>query len=199
MPKNKTKKTPIQSSFFARETILVAQELLGKLLVHEVDGIVRSGIIVETEAYTGNDPACHAYRGKTERNASLFGPVGHAYVYFIYGNHFCLNTVARTKDIISGGVLIRALEPIAGIDLMKKARKMNSLKNLTNGPGKLTQALGINRSFNGLDLTIGNNLYLTEGIQVKKREIKATPRIGISQAKENLWRFIIKGNEFISK
>jgi DNA-3-methyladenine glycosylase len=167
-------------------------------MVHEIDGHVRSGIIVETEAYMSVDPACHAHRGKTKRNECLFGPVGHSYVYFIYGNHYCVNTVARTPDMPAGGVLIRALQPVEGIELMKKARRMDSIKNLTNGPGKLTQALGINRSDNGMDLTVGKKLYITDGVKVAKKDIKATPRIGISAAQEKLWRFIINGNEFIS-
>lgn len=182
----------IQSDFFNRDTTIVAQELLGKLLIHEHEGIYRSGIIIETEAYMGNDPACHAYRGKTERNASLFGPVGYAYVYFIYGNHFCFNTVARAPGVISGGVLIRAIQPVDGIEFMKKARNMNDEKQLVNGPGKLTQALGITKQHNGYDLTQGKRLFLTDGIEIKKSDIKATPRIGISAGQDRLWRFVVQ-------
>lgn len=178
-------------SFFSRDTVEVAQDLLGKILVHENNGKLLSGIIIETEAYTSDEPACHAYRGKTKRTEALFGPVGHAYVYFIYGNHYCMNIVAREKGCPAGGVLIRGLKPIEGIENMKQNRGIVDLKNLTNGPGKLTQALGITKNHYGLKLSKENGLYLIEGIAVNKKDIKATPRIGISQAQDKLWRFTI--------
>jgi DNA-3-methyladenine glycosylase len=178
-------------SFFNRNTVTVAQELLGKLLVHEIDGNVLSGIIIETEAYTADDPACHAYRSKTKRNAALFGPVGHAYIYFIYGNHYCMNIVSREKNCPAGGVLIRALKTIDGIEQMQQHRNIADLKNLANGPGKLAQAMCITKKQYGVKLSKETGLYLKEGINVNQKDIKATPRIGISQAQDKLWRFTI--------
>lgn len=169
--------TPLSRDFYARDTVTVAQELLGKVLVREVNGIVLAGIITETEAYRSDEAACHAHRGQTPRTAALFGPVGHTYVYFIYGTHFCVNVVSRDASVPAGGVLIRALEPIMGIT------------NLTNGPGKLTKALSITREHGGIDVTCVGPLYVGEGRNYAASEIIATPRIGISQAKEYLWRF----------
>ncbi len=143
----------INRSFYQRDTVTVAQDLLGKLLVRELNGQVLLGIIVETEAYTFDDPASHTYCGKTARNAPMFGDVGHAYVYFIYGNHFCFNIVAKENDMPAGAVLIRALEPMNGIALMHKHRKKHNVRILTNGPGKLAQALHITKQHSGLDIT----------------------------------------------
>lgn len=185
--------------FFTRDTVTVAKDLLGKIIIRKYEGTVLKGMIVETEAYTSNDPACHAFKGKTNRNCALFGEVGHAYVYFIYGNHYCLNFVARTNDMPAGGVLIRALEPINGIETIKKLRKTNNIHELTNGPGKLTQALAIDRSFNGIDITKKNDLYVIDAPLIPKNEIGATSRIGITNGQDKLWRFIIKNNPFVPK
>ena len=158
-----------------------------------------SGIIVETEAYYAHDPASHAYRGKTSANEALFGPVGHAYIYFIYGNHYCLNFVAHAKEIAAGGVLIRALEPVDGIVYMQKFRETAVLKNLTNGPGKLTQALQITKNVYGIDVTKKGQLYVMDGIEVSQKNICYAKRIGISKAQEKKWRFYICDNPFVSK
>lgn len=183
----------LDRQFYARDTLQVAQDLLGKKLVRILpDGTRLSGIIIETEAYTNEDPACHAYRGKSERNAALFGPVGHAYVYFIYGNHFCLNTVARDSKTLAGGVLIRAIAPVDGLEQMKKYRTIKSIAELTNGPGKLTQALAIDRAFNHHDITQQGQLFIMYGVEVNPKDIKKTPRIGISAGQEKLWRFTLK-------
>jgi len=179
-------------SFYQRDTLKVAHDLIGKILIREVNGNILSGMIIETEAYKEGDPACHAFRGKTERNKSLFEEVGHSYVYFTYGNHYCLNAVSREKNSSCGGVLIRAIEPIEGINIMIKNRKIKKIETLTNGPGKLTQALQIDRGQNGIDLTKKGELYICEGKKVVSKDIIATPRIGISKATENLWRFILK-------
>lgn len=189
----------LKRSFYQRNTIQIAQELLGKLLVRQIGKNTLAGIIVETEAYIRSDPACHAFRGKTESNQALFGPVGHTYIYFIYGNHFCVNVVAHSKEQCAGGVLIRALEPVQGIELMQQHRKANTLKNLTNGPGKLAQALQITKELYGQDLTKQGPLYLSEGISISEKKICYTPRIGISKAQENLWRFYICDNDFVSR
>lgn len=145
--------TILQAQFYNRDTLIVAKELLGKTLVRCIDDKVLSGIITETECYKFGDPACHAFRGKTERNKALFGPVGHAYIYFIYGNYFCLNIVARDKNCPHGGVLIRGLRPLIGIEQMKINRKTNDISKLTNGPGKLTQALQVSKDLYGIDVT----------------------------------------------
>lgn len=190
-------------SFYERDTVLVAKDLLGKTLVREINGHKLTGIIIETEAYKYGDPACHACKNITERNKGLFGQVGCAYVYFTYGNHYCLNTVARDLSTPSGGVLIRAIKPVEGIEIMTHNRKINpssprllraltrNLKTLTNGPGKLTQALQINKEQYGVDLTKKGELYITEGVTIKPSDIIATPRIGIRKATENLWRFVL--------
>lgn len=187
--------------FYARDTVEVAKSLLGKMLVRIIDHNILSGIIVETEAYTRDDPASHAYRGMTARNSAMFGEVGHAYVYFIYGNHYCLNVVAKKKDMDAGAVLIRAIEPIHGIDVMARNRSAtkNKVEMLTNGPGKLTRALSIDSRHNGLDLTVNGELYIAEGYNVSDTDIIATKRIGISEGNDRHWRFIIKGNRFVSK
>jgi DNA-3-methyladenine glycosylase len=186
-------------AFYARDTELVARELLGKMIVREEKGKICSGIIVETEAYVCSDAACHAYRGKTESNKALFGPVGHAYIYFIYGMYFCLNVVARKKTVPAGGILIRALEPIEGIEQMRMRRKTSALHNLTSGPGKLAQALHITKALYGCDVTKKGPIYITQGVEIKKSDIVASKRIGISKEQERAWRFYCKDNSFVSK
>jgi DNA-3-methyladenine glycosylase len=153
-------------------------------------------MIVETEAYTADDPACHAFRGLTPRTAPLFGPTGHFYVYFIYGNHYCINVVSRAVGIKAGGVLIRAVEPVAGIEIMQQLR--DKTDDITNGPGKLTQALAINKAHNGLEINNNDQLWLEAGPQIKHK-IAVSPRIGISQGTDKLLRFYIKGNRFVSR
>ncbi len=183
--------------FYARDTVKVARDLLGKILVRRINNHRLSGMIVETEAYrSSDDPASHSYRGMTDRNRVMFGEVGYSYVYFTYGMYYCLNIVAKDADTRAGAVLIRALEPLEGIDIMKKNR-MKELYNLTNGPGKLTQALMIDKSLNGIDVTKEGALYIINGYKID--EIEVTPRIGIKTALDKYWRFYIKGNRFVSK
>lgn len=182
----------LKRSFYERSTVQVAQDLLGKRVVRTWHGHVLSGIIVETEAYSGLiDPASHAYKGQTLRNKALFQAPGHSYVYFIYGNHYCLNLVAKAKGIAAGGVLLRALIPYEGIPEMEKLRHTEVVSNLMSGPGKIGQALHLNLTNNHIDLTKKGELYVTEGVEVPEDDIIATPRIGISKAREKLWRFII--------
>ncbi len=151
-----------------------------------------SGIITETEAYGHtDDPASHAFRRETERNKPMFEEVGRAYVYFTYGMYFCFNVVARNPKLKAGAVLIRSIEPEDGINIMKKNRGKDDEKNLTNGPGKLTQAFNITKKQCGVDLTKDSGLYISEGLQTR-RKIFATPRIGIKTGLENLWNFKIK-------
>ncbi len=164
--------------------------MLGKILVHETPNGRMAGRIVETEAYTRDDPACHACRGITKRNAAMFGDPGHAYVYFTYGFHFCLNFVTQPKGI-GEAVLIRALEPLEGLDTMwlnrKKSRSKSDAVYLCSGPGKLTQALGIDISLNCADL-LGSDLYVLDDTP-DLGEVIARPRIGIREAADRLWRF----------
>ena len=153
-------------------------------------------MIVETEAYTGkNDPGSHAYKSRTLRNEPMFGPPGRAYVYFCYGNHYLFNIVTE-KEGTAGAVLIRALEPKQGIETMKKLRKTNEIIKLTNGPGKLTQALAIGRDDNRTDLN-GNELYVASGTS-NQYKIASGSRIGIKQGLVKKWRFWIKDNEYVS-
>lgn len=186
----------LNSSFYARSTELVAESLLGKTLVRLIvntSGKLErlSGMIIETEAYGfKNDPASHAYRGLTSRNAAMYGEVGRAYVYFIYGSQYCVNVSARSNELGAGAVLIRALKPLEGIDIMKSLRKTDHFLSLTSGPGKLTQALSITNVLNGEDMTDSNSrLHIEEG--VNPVAIVTTKRIGISQAVDKEWRFIL--------
>ena len=181
-------------SFYARNTIEVARGLLGKTLVHGET----SGKIVETEAYPGGDDlASHSARGITGRTLVIFGPPGHAYVYFIYGMYECLNLVAE-PDGQPGCVLIRALEPIAGIETMQRRRPaVRTLRDLTSGPGRLTLALGITRALNGADVTRGD-LTVRMPRREEQFEIEVTPRIGIRHCADRPLRFAIAGNPFVS-
>ena len=190
----------IPQEFYGRNTIDVAKDLLGKILVRVVGRKTLSGVIVETEAYRStDDPASHSYRGKTERNSVMFGEVGHAYVYFTYGNHFCLNIVAKEDSTPAGAVLIRAIEPVEGIKLMHGLRKTNDLYNLTSGPGKLTKALNITKKQNGIDVTKKGEMYILNGKDVGDSSIIAASRIGIRVALDKQWRFLIADNKFVSR
>ncbi len=190
-------------SFYLEQPDVVARKLLGKLISRRIDGHRVTGRIVELEAYLGlDDPAAHTYNGKTARNAVLFGPPGFAYVYFIYGMHYCLNVSCQPEGH-GGGVLIRALEPVEGLDTMARLRKLPvgaSPRLLTSGPGRLCQALDITRAaHNGLDVTSRASIlqFLDDGFEPDM--IRSTPRIGISKAIEHPLRFVIEGNAFLSK
>lgn len=176
----------------------MARELLGKYLIRNLDGHRLVGKITETEAYIGqDDPACHAAVGKTPRNAVMFGPPGFAYVYFIYGVHYCLNVVTE-REGFPAAVLIRALEPLEGIPTMQRLRNTHEVSRLTNGPGKLCQALAIDRRLNGADLC-GDVLFIADGVPVPENQIVATERVGIRVGREKKWRFYIRGSKFISR
>ncbi len=190
---------PLPRAFYARDTVRVAKDLLGKLLVRVIDGKVLSGMIVETEAYTADDPASHAYKGISKRNRVMFGDVGYAYVYFIYGNHYCLNVVAKDLSMSAGAVLIRALEPVDGIEVMIRNSNSINVDKVTSGPGRLTRALLISKEYNGIDLTVRGPLYIADYTSIDDMHIIATSRIGISKARDRLWRFIVKGNRYLSK
>jgi len=178
--------TILKRSFYKRNTVVVAKDLLGKMLVSTVGNVVVSGTITETEAYGAeNDPASHAFRGITERNKAMFGTVGCAYVYFIYGMHYCLNTVARDDADKAGAVLIRAIEPIDGMEIMKKRRNVANTTTLVNCPAKLAQALNVTKSQYGIDLTTRGRLYICRG--ETSRKITASARIGVRDTME--WNF----------
>lgn len=189
----------LPKSFYQQDTVSLAKKLLGCYLVSDLANGKCLGKIVETESYMHNDPAAHTYNGTTKRNQVLFGPPGFAYIYFIYGMHYCVN-VSSSQEGIGEAVLIRALEPIKGIELMKQRRQVSNLISLTNGPGKLTQALGIDLNLNGVDLTQNGALYiLSSDSEYKPFEIITTNRIGIAKAQDLLLRFYIKNNPFVSK
>lgn len=194
---------PVPQRFYSRSPDAVAQDLLGKILIRRYGREELSGRIVEVEAYFGEgDPAAHAFAGKTSRNAVLFGPPGHAYVYFIYGMYSCLN-VSCEPDGQAGCVLIRALQPLAGESTMARLRGLPTSarpQHLTSGPGKLCQALAITRAaHNGLDVTDAASELRIADDGFRPKSIIATPRIGIRKAVERPHRFLIEGNPCVSK
>jgi DNA-3-methyladenine glycosylase len=183
----------LPTTFYNRDPRQVAVDLLGCMLVHETAAGAASGVIVETEAYKPEDPACHAYKGPTMRNRTIFGRSGLAYVYLSYGVHKLLNVVCEGEGVGSA-VLIRALRPLEGVELMRRRRKRRDL--LCNGPGRLTQALGVELSQDGEDLTDGA-LYISWG-DTPEGEILATTRIGISRGTELPWRYLVEGERCVS-
>ncbi len=193
--------------FFNRDPTIVGRELLGKLLIRREGQKLLAGRIVEDEAYLGaEDPAAHAYAGLTPRNAVLFGPPGHAYVYFIYGNHYCLN-VSCMPEGLGEGVLLRAMEPVFGLEAMARARglalaaspRTAHLRRLSSGPGRMSEALSITRARdNGKDLTSRRSDLWFADDRYRPERIVATPRIGIRKAVEQPLRFVIAGNPFVS-
>jgi len=187
---------PLPRSFYERNPKVVAQELLGKIIVHRTIQGLLSAKIVETEAYFGpGDPASHA-KTKTPRSAIMYGRAGHAYVYLNYGVHHLLNVVVE-KEGKPGAILIRAVEPLERVDLMFKNRHTANLKELTSGPGKLTKALGIDISHNGVDLVTGK-LFLAEGT-AEKFSIIARRRVGLSNDHGKPLRYYIENNPFVSR
>jgi len=210
----------LPQEFYLQGTIEAARRMLNCVLMHETSGGFVAGRITETEAYTQDDPASHAYRGKTARNAAMFGPAGHAYVYFTYGMHFCFNVVTAAEGV-ADAILIRAVEPIEGLELMSRRRglaegeiaRLHSSADqkmrerwafaLCGGPGKLCQAFGITRTENGVDVTTPGGLWIApprpEFGALQSREICATPRIGIRQAAETPWRFTLKNDPYQSR
>jgi len=197
-------RSALTREFYDRDPRRVCRELMGKVLVRNERRNYLAARIVEVEAYFGkSDGAAHSFAGRTARNAVLFGPPGYAYVYFIYGNHYCLN-VSCLPDGVAGGILFRAAEPLAGIEAMAKSRGIalndaRDLRNLTSGPGRLAEAFEITRERdNGKDLTSADSdLFIADdGYRTKK--VLTTPRIGITKAAERPWRYVIAGNPFVS-
>lgn len=183
----------LRPAFYDRDPRQVAVDLLGCILVHETPEGVASGVIVETEAYRPEDPACHAYKGPTMRNRNIFGRPGIAYVYLTYGVHKLLNAVCEGEGVGSA-VLVRALRPLEGLETMRERRKRDI--NLCNGPGRLTQALNIELTLDGKELT-EPPLYIKRG-NAPEGEIIATTRIGISRGTELPWRYLVRGETDVS-
>lgn len=194
----------LSREFYTRPVIKVAKELLGKILIKVERRKILAGRIVEVEAYDGkNDEASHSFRGKTKRNEVMFREGGYFYVYFTYGVHHCCNVVTGEEGH-GAAVLIRAIEPLSGIETMalrrfgKKKITEKQFFNLTNGPGKICEAFAFDRSHSGLDLT-SDKIFIIDGPSLKKSEIGVSKRIGISRSTELPWRFFIKGNKFLSR
>ena len=186
-------------AFYERETEIVAREMLGTVLECETSAGIASGIIVETEAYLGeHDLACHAAAGRTARTETLYGPPGTSYVYFIYGMYWCFNAVTRAEGLPSA-VLVRAVEPLAGIDLMRKRRSLiRNEVDLTSGPGKLCTALGIEGSMSAKSLQ-RKPLVIREGDGIPDDKVEVTTRIGITRSADWPLRWIVRGNRFVSR
>jgi DNA-3-methyladenine glycosylase len=191
---------PLPHKFYNRPTLIVARELIGARLVRILDDMKLVGIIIETEAYIGEeDLACHAKAGLTPRTAPMFGPPGHAYVYFTYGNHWMLNAVTE-REGFPAAVLIRAIQPVEGIEVMRERRKGRD----TFGPGKLTQALGITKSENQLDLTgASQSLWIEAGQFIPDKSVTIGPRMGLNKTPEpwlsKPWRFLVKDFNVIAR
>jgi DNA-3-methyladenine glycosylase len=197
--------TPLLRSFFAPSAEIVAPKLLGQWLVRRCDdGMILGGVIVEVEAYLRGDPACHAFKGLTDRTKSMFGPPGHSYVYLIYGFHFCMNTVCMPTGQAEG-VLLRALHPLWGIDRMRERRGGVVDRHLASGPGKLCAALGITRELDGTDLcSTASPVFIAENPERRKtlKELGPTvqtTRIGLSQAADWPLRWYLRGSHHVSK
>ena len=186
--------TPLAQDFFARSALYVARDLIGCTFLFGGAG----GRIVETEAYRQDDPCCHGYRGKTARNAVLFGPPGHLYVYFTYGMHFCANTVCE-DDGVAAGVLLRALEPERDVEAMSARRGVTEPRLIASGPARLAQALGIARGQNGLPMWAPPLAILPRPAGVPRPRIVTTARIGVRGGDQRPWRFVAADSRFLSR
>ncbi len=188
----------LESDFFKQPTLLLAELLLGKVFVHNTaGGRLYKGRIVETEAYLAEgDQACHAFRGRTKRNRVMYAAPGTLYVYFTYGCHNLMNIVSEPEGI-AGAVLVRAMEPLLGLDAMQKNRGTGKKLNLTNGPGKLTKAMGITLAHNGMSLA-GSTVFLEDGTLLPGETISSSTRIGITKSTDLPWRRYLAGNAFVS-
>ncbi len=184
---------PLPRSFYRRDPAVVARDLVGRLLVRELDGVRLAGRIVEAEAYGRGDPASHSYRGQTKRNRTMFGEAGRAYVYVSYGIHHCLNAVTLPET----AVLIRALEPVEGLEAMAERRGVEDVRLLCAGPGRLCRALGIDPRLDGHDLTTGRALWIAAG--EPPAGVVATARVAVTRAAERPWRFVEEGSRFASR
>lgn len=200
--------TPLPREFYRQPTLTVARALLGQLLVRRFeDGTMAVGRIVETEAYTKDDPACHAFRGQTRANGAMFGPPGHAYIHINYGIHYCLNAVTAESGIAEA-VLIRAIEPIENAVRMyhnytgevMDEETARTTRQIAAGPGRLTRALSLNKAYDHTDLTDPTGpVYLAAGTAVFEEDVVTTTRIGITKAADYLWRFYVRSSRFVSR
>lgn len=195
---------PLPAKFFVPTADKVAEALLGHWLVRREPEGFSGGLIVETEAYLSDDPACHGYRGRTARNAAMFGPAGRAYVYFIYGNHWCFNAVCHLEGVAEA-VLVRAIEPAFGLEAMQQRRSVARARELTNGPAKLCSALGLNREQDGVDLCdVSSPVFLARNPRraAETRRlgpVVRTTRVGLTKAADWPLRFYLGGSEFVSR
>lgn len=187
---------PLPRDFYIGDTVEIARSLVGCILVRRELEDVLVGRIVEAEAYLQDDPACHSFRGLRPRNAVMFGPAGHAYIYFTYGMHWCLNAVTQPEGR-GDAVLIRALEPLQGLDVMRRNRGVDDLKRLTRGPGCVTQALGLGKAENGEPLD--GQIISIHAPDSPVGEIIAGPRVGLTVAIDQPWRFFVAGSPFVSR
>jgi DNA-3-methyladenine glycosylase len=189
----------VPRSFFARPSLEVARDLLGRVLVRPLpDGSRVAARLVETEAYRQDDPASHSYRGRTTRTDVMFGPPGRLYVYFTYGMHFCMNAVTGA-DGEGSAVLLRAAEPLEGVEDMAARRGTSDLRLLLAGPARLCEGFGIGREHNGIDLVAGDVMYVETGTPVSDDRVAAGPRVGLTVAVENPWRFVVMDSRFLSR
>ena len=188
---------PLPRDFYHREPVDVARDLLGKVLVRRDRAGLCSGRIVETEAYLASgDTACHAFRGRTRKNATMFGPPGHLYVYPIHARH-CLNIVTQPAGIASA-ILIRAVEPLAGIRLMQSRRRLSDLLQLARGPARLCEAFHVDRRLDGWDLTRGTRIWITDGVAVTPDQIRGSARVGVTSAQDMQLRFFVADCLYVS-
>ena len=188
-----------ERSFFQRDSPALAPEILGAYLHRKIDGIELIGKIVEVEAYAVGDAAAHTFRGITPRTKVLFGVAGVAYIYFTYGMHYCFN-VSANEEGVGEAVLLRAVEPVQGIEKMRTLRKrVVNDHELTSGPARLCQAMALTKEQNGTDLIESDEIFLTRGEHVPDSEIAISTRIGITVAMEHPWRFYVRGNPYVSR
>jgi len=194
---------PLPREFYSLSPLVVAKDLIGKKLVRILESGDRlEGIIVETEAYGGSgDPASHAFRGQTPRNAVMFGEPGHVYVYFTYGSHHCLNLVTgRFRSELAGAVLVRALQPTKGINIMEELRGTKDVHKLANGPGKICQAMSVDLELNGCDAASRTSPIRMENQSIIPiSTIRSSPRIGVTNGTDKIWRFYAKDSAFVSR
>ncbi|MBU1025558.1 DNA-3-methyladenine glycosylase [bacterium] len=190
---------PLERSFYERNARIVAHDLIGTLLIRRLSNKILAGFIVEVEAYRQNEPACHAFNGKTKRTAVMFGPPGRSYIYFIYGMYWCLNTTAE-PDGIAAACLIRAVEPVSGLNEMMKLRKKTKVEDLCSGPGKLSMAFNLTGDLNNHDLSKSPLIIsaLEDGLKPQIK-VRKSPRIGLTEAKDLPYRFYVQGNPHVSK
>lgn len=186
-------------TFYERPAVEVAPDLLGRTLVRCLsDGTRLAGRIVESEAYEPGDPASHGFRGRTDRNAVMFGPPGHLYVYFTYGNHWMMNAVTGSSHEGSA-VLLRALEPLDGMETMARLRGRDRLLDLCSGPGKLAEALAVDRSQDGADLIGGSEVWIERGSPTPLAQVASSVRVGVRVGLEHRWRFYVAGDPYVSR